>query len=210
MFDGLINQGATQDLRPGLAESWKPIDDLAQNSSCAAASGSTTARFNADDVVCTFKRAPDVPAPRAVSGLYTKRSKTVVKVDDYTVHIKTTRASLPLVANDVSTIAIVSDGAGCGASTDDFNKGKAAVGTGPWKFVEYVPGDRIVLDHNDGYWGDKPEFSRAILKPIKSDPARVAALLAGDVDLINDVPDRRWQAQKRAQGLDQRGPVQTG
>ncbi|MEZ5659527.1 MAG: ABC transporter substrate-binding protein [Burkholderiaceae bacterium] len=187
IFDGLINQGATQNLRPGLAESWKPIDDLTWEFKLRRGvkfhDGSD---FNADDVVCTFKRAPDVPNSPGSFGLYTK-GKTVVKVDDYTVHIKTEQP-YPLMGNDVSTIAIVSDTAGCGASTDDFNKGKAAIGTGPWKFVEYIPGDRIVLDRNDGYWGDKPEFSRVVLKPIKSDPARVAALLAGDVDLINDVP----------------------
>ena len=187
IFDGLINQGAAQELKPGLAESWKPIDDLTWEFKLRKGvkfhDGSD---FNADDVVCTFKRAPDVPNSPGSFGLYTK-GKTVVKVDDHTVHIKTAEP-YPLMGNDVSTIAIVSDTAGCQGTTEDFNKGKAAIGTGPWKFVEYVPGDRIVLDRNDAYWGDKPEFSRLVLKPIKSDPARVAALLAGDVDMINDVP----------------------
>ncbi|MEZ5741910.1 MAG: ABC transporter substrate-binding protein [Burkholderiaceae bacterium] len=187
IFDGLINQGSNQELLPGLAESWKPIDDLTWEFKLRKGvkfhDGSD---FNADDVVCTFERAPNVPNSPAGFGLYAK-GKTVVKVDDYLVHIKTTEP-YPLMANDVSTINIVSDTVGCKGTTAEYNSGKAAVGTGPLKFVEYVPGDRIVLARNDAYWGPKFEFERAVLKPIKSDPARVAALLAGDVDLINDVP----------------------
>jgi len=101
----------------------------------------------------------------------------------------------------VSTINIVSDTAGCNASTDDFNKGKAAIGTGPYKFVEYVPGDRIVLVRNDDYYGDKPDFEKVTFKPIKSSPARVAALLAGDVDMINDVPTTDLDRLKKDDSL---------
>jgi peptide/nickel transport system substrate-binding protein len=74
------------------------------------------------------------------------------------------------------------------AKTEDFNAGKAAVGTGPFKFAEYVPGDRIVMTANEGYWGGKPAWSKVTFKPIQSGPARVAAVLAGDVDVIEDVP----------------------
>ena len=44
-----------------------------------------------------------------------------------------------------------------GATTADFNSGKAAIGTGPYKFVEYIAGDRIVLQANADYWGGKPK-----------------------------------------------------
>src|SRR3546814_18524213 len=62
------------------------------------------------------------------------------------------------------------------------------IGTGPYKFVEWVKGDRIVLEANPDYWGGKPQWDRVELKPISSGPARVAALLAGDVDVIDVVP----------------------
>ncbi|HSS63988.1 MAG TPA: ABC transporter substrate-binding protein, partial [Gammaproteobacteria bacterium] len=64
-----------------------------------------------------------------------------------------------------------------GAKTADYNSGKAAIGTGPFKFAEYVPGDRIVFERNEAYWGSKPEWTRVTFKPIKSGPSRVAALL---------------------------------
>ncbi|MEO0819124.1 MAG: ABC transporter substrate-binding protein [Pseudomonadota bacterium] len=187
IFDGLINQDEKQGLIPGLAVSWEAIDDLTWEFKLReGVTFHDGSAFDADDVVCTFERAPDVPNSPSSFGTYTK-GKTVEKVDDFTVHIKTT-APYPLMANDVSTIAIISNETGCTGSTEDYNSGKAAHGTGPWKFVDYEPGDRILMDRNDDYWGEKPYFAGVTFKPIKSGPARVAALLAGDVDMINDVP----------------------
>ncbi len=51
-----------------------------------------------------------------------------------------------------------------------------------------MPGDRIVLERFDGYFGDKPDWQRATYKPITNDASRVAAVLSGDVDLISNVP----------------------
>ncbi|MEK9911948.1 MAG: ABC transporter substrate-binding protein, partial [Candidatus Puniceispirillum sp.] len=55
-------------------------------------------------------------------------------------------------------------------------------------FVDWVPGDRIVLQRNDAYFGDKAKFDNVTFKPIKAGPARISALLAGDVDFIDNVP----------------------
>ncbi|MEM8552872.1 MAG: ABC transporter substrate-binding protein, partial [Pseudomonadota bacterium] len=187
IFDNLINQGPRQELLPGLATEWGPIDDLTWEFKLReGVTFHDGAPFTADDVVCTFERVPNVPNSPSSFELYTK-GKTVKKIDDFTIHI-TTEDPYPLMANDVSTISIISDEVGCGATTEEFNNGTAAFGTGPWKFVEYVPGDRIVLEANENYWDGAPAFDKVVLKPIKSGPARVAALLAGDVDLINDVP----------------------
>ena len=187
IYDNLINQDEKQRLKPGLAVSWKPIDELTWEFKLRQGvkfhDGSD---FNADDVICTFERAPNVPNSPSSFGTYTK-GKTLVKIDDYTVHFKS-ESPYPLMANDVSTIAIISDGAGCGASTEEFNNGKASVGTGPFKFAGYKPGEAISFTRNDTYWGDKPAWSEVELRPIKSGPSRVAALLAGDVDMIAGVP----------------------
>lgn len=200
IFDGLVNQNARQQLMPGLATEWKPIDDLTWEFKLREGvkfhDGSD---FNADDVVCTFERVPNVPNSPASFVLYTK-GKTVKKIDDYTVQIST-EEPYPLMANDVSTVNIVSNETGCNGSTEDFNSGKATAGTGPWKFVEYVPGDRIVLEANENYWNGAPAFERLVLKPIKSGPARVAALLAGDVDMINDVPTTDIERLEKDDGI---------
>jgi len=187
LFDRLIAQDEKQRLSPGLAVSWEPIDDLTWEFKLREGvkfhDGSD---FNADDVICTMERAPEVPNSPSGYGTYLK-GKTFKKIDDYTVHA-ITETPYPLMANDISTIPVISDSAGCGAATEDFNAGTAAVGTGPFKFASYKPGESITLARNDDYWGDAPAWSEVEFRPIKSGPSRVAALLAGDVDMIAGVP----------------------
>ncbi|MEM7424013.1 MAG: ABC transporter substrate-binding protein, partial [Pseudomonadota bacterium] len=187
VFDALIIQDATQQLTPGLATEWGPIDDLTWEFKLReGVTYHDGSAFNADDIVCSFERAPNVPNSPSSFATYTK-GKTVSKVDDLTIHIKT-ESPYPLMANDVSTIPIVSSEGGCDGTTEAFNAGTATVGTGPFKFVSYSPGDSIVLERNEGYWGSVPIWDKVTFKPIKSGPARAAALLAGDVDLIEGVP----------------------
>ncbi|WP_298843642.1 ABC transporter substrate-binding protein [uncultured Roseobacter sp.] len=186
IFDRLIAQDEKQRLSPGLAVSWKPVDDLTWEFKLREGvkfhDGSD---FTADDVVCTMERAPDVPNSPSGYGTYLK-GKEVIKIDDYTVHFKT-EAPYPLMGNDISTIPVISE-LGCNSATEDFNAGTAAVGTGPFKFQSYTPGESIVLVRNDDYWGDVPAWSEVEFRPITSGPSRVASLLAGDVDMISGVP----------------------
>ena len=187
IFDRLVDQDEKQRLIPGLAVSWQPIDDLTWEFKLReGVKFHDGTDFNADDVVCTIERAPNVPNSPSSFGTYLK-GKSVVKIDDYTVHFKTAEP-FPLMANDISTIRIISDDVGCGAATEDFNSGVAAVGTGPFKFVSYTPGASIVFERNDEYWGDAPIWSEVEYRPISSGPSRVAALLAGDIDMISSVP----------------------
>src|SRR5262245_31121125 len=135
IFDQLVHQDENQALIPGLAESWKAVNDTTWEFKLRKGvkfhDGSP---FTADDVLCTFARAPNVPNSPSSFGLYLK-GKTAEKVDDHTVLIKT-KDPQPLVPNDLSTINIVSKSAGCGAKTEDYNAGKASIGTGPFKFAE--------------------------------------------------------------------------
>lgn len=187
IFDRLIMQNETQGLYPGLAVSWTPIDDLTWEFKLReGVKFHDGTDFTADDVLCTFERAPNVPNSPASFGTYTK-GKSLVKIDDYTVHF-VTEAPYPLMGNDVSTVAIISDSVGCDASTDDFNAGTAAVGTGPYKFQSYTPGQSVTFVRNDDYWGEMPAWTEVEFRPITSAPSRVAALLAGDVDVISGVP----------------------
>lgn len=187
MFDRLANPDERQNFKPGLAVSWKPVDSTTWEFKLReGVKFHDGTDFNADDVICTFERAPNVPNSPAGFGTYIK-GKTFVKVDDFTVHVKTD-SPYPTMVNDLGNVAIVSNEGGCDGATEDYNSGKAAAGTGPFKYAEYVPGDRIVLEANADYWGDKPIWDKVTLKPIKSGPSRVAALLAGDVDMINGVP----------------------
>ena len=62
------------------------------------------------------------------------------------------------------------------------------VGTGPFKFVEWQPKQRIVLERYDGYWGHKAFVDRVILRPIPNATVRMTALRAGDIDMVVRAP----------------------
>jgi peptide/nickel transport system substrate-binding protein len=62
------------------------------------------------------------------------------------------------------------------------------VGTGPLRFVSWVPGDRCVLAANPDYWDDRLDLDRVVLQPVPEPAARVAAMLRGDADLITQLP----------------------
>ena len=187
IFESLVDQDERQRLQPGLAESWKAIDDTTWEFKLRRnVKFHDGTPFTADDVIFSFERAPNVEGSPSNFGIYAK-GKTFTRVDDHTVHVKTA-APYPLMPNDVSQVFIVSRKHGQAAKTPDYNSGKAAIGTGPYKFVEYTPGNRIVVQRNDEYWGQKPIWQRVVFRGIKSNPSRVAALLAGDVDMIEQVP----------------------
>ncbi|MGH6814859.1 MAG: ABC transporter substrate-binding protein, partial [Hyphomicrobiaceae bacterium] len=187
IFERLVETDPKNKLIPGLAESWKTLDDTTWEFKLRkGAAWHDGTPFTADDVLFTFERAPNVPnSPSSFAAMV--KGKTIKKIDDHTVHI-TTPAPYPLMPNDLSNLLIVSKKHGTGAKTEDYNSGKAAIGTGPYKFEKYTPGDRVDVVRNDAYWGAKPKWDKIAFKPIKAGPARVAALLAGDVDAIEDTP----------------------
>jgi peptide/nickel transport system substrate-binding protein len=99
-----------------------------------------------------------------------------------------TKGPAPTLLVDIEAIAILSKAAAEGRATSDFNAGRAALGTGPYRFVEWQAGSRLVLERNPAYWGGAEPWSRVTFRPIANDGARVAAILSGDVDMIEGVP----------------------
>lgn len=187
VFERLVHFDEKLTPIPGLALSWKAVDDKTWEFKLRPnVKWHDGSPFTADDVIFTMERAPNVENSPGSFALYVK-GKTFTKVDDLTVRV-TTAEPYPLMPNDMATIAIISKKHATGAKTDDFNSGKAAVGTGPYKFSEFVKGDRYVLVRNDDHWGGKQKWAKVTIRPIKTGPSRVSALLAGDVDVIEEVP----------------------
>ena len=186
IWNTLVDFDEKFQLKPSLAESWKPIDDTTWEFKLRKGvkfhDGSD---FTADDVIFTFARVPKVQSPSPMTGMI--GDKVFKKIDDYTVHV-TTKEPYPLAPNDMTRIVIISSELGENVSTGDFNSGKAAIGTGPFKFVDWKQGDNLLLEANPNYWGGKPKWDRVTVKPISSGPSRVSALLSGDVDIIDFVP----------------------
>lgn len=188
IFDQLVEYDEKERLVPGLALSWKPVDDTTWEFKLRPGvkfhDGSP---LTPDDVIFSIDRADKVPNSPGSFGAYTKDIVEMKAVDDLTLRIRT-KAPQPILPDYLAQIAIMSKKAAQGKATSDFNSGVAAIGTGPYKLVEFVPGNRLVLKRNDDYWGKKPAWATVIERPMTNAPSRIAALLAGDVDLIEDVP----------------------
>src|SRR5690606_19392893 len=121
-----------------------------------------------------------------------RRVVDAVAVDDYTVRI-TTDGPAPTLPNDFNRVFIVSANAAKDYSTRDtadegFNSGKAAIGTGPYKFGSFTPKNQVVLDGGDDYGGGPSAGEEIVFKEVPNDSARVAQLKAGQLDLIVRVP----------------------
>ena len=188
VFGLLIHKDENQRLQPGLAVSWRAVDDLTWEFKLREGvrfhDGS---EFTAEDVVFSLDRPETIKNSPGPYTVYTKAITEKIVVDKHTLRLKTA-TPYPLVPNEVGAVMIVSKRAAQNATTDDFNTGKAAIGTGPYRFVRWAKGDRIELVRNDSYWGPKPPWERVTFRLITNDPARVAALLSGDVQAIEAVP----------------------
>src|SRR5690242_606239 len=188
IFDKLVQMDPDSRMIPGIATWWKTIDDTTWEFKLRKGikfhDGS---ELTAEDVAYSIDRVPQVPNSPGPFTAYTKAIIAKEIVDPYTIRLKYA-SPYPLAPNDLSTIYIVSKKVASGASTEDFNSGKAAVGSGRYKFVRYVNGDRVELVRNDAYWGEKPYWDKVTFRIIKNEAARVAALLSGDVDAIEQPP----------------------
>lgn len=188
VFETLVRQNETQQPQPGLAESWKALNDLEWEVRLRkGVKFHNGQEFTADDVIATFKRVPNVPNSPASFAFFVRPIVDIKAPDKYTLRLKTDKPH-PLLPNDLGAIMILPKSIAETAKTEEFNSGKAMIGTGPYRFTEYVAGDRVVLKRNDTYWGTKPEWDNVRFRMISSAPARVAALLAGDVQMIEGVP----------------------
>jgi peptide/nickel transport system substrate-binding protein len=188
VFETLIKQDESQRLLPGLAESWKPLNDLEWEIKLRkGVKFHDGQNFTADDVIATFKRVPNVPNSPASFAFFVRPIVEIKAVDPLTIRLKTDKPH-PLLPNDLGAVMILPKSIAETAKTEDFNSGKAMVGTGPFQLVEYASGDRVVLKRYDAYYGQKPAWTTVRFKMIPSAPARVAALLAGDVQMIEGVP----------------------
>ncbi|MBM3385173.1 MAG: ABC transporter substrate-binding protein, partial [Betaproteobacteria bacterium] len=130
LFETLVHQDDQQALRPGLAESWKALDDTTWEIKLRKnVRWHDGAPFTAEDVLATLKRIPNVPNSPASFAIYTRPISDARAKDPHTL-ILTTRAPHPLLPNDLATIHIISAKM-AGMGTPDYNSGKAVNGTGP-------------------------------------------------------------------------------
>ncbi|AXC51318.1 ABC transporter substrate-binding protein [Paracoccus suum] len=183
----IVGQRTEGGLIPGLAAEWKNTDpttwEFKLRDNAVWTDGTPV---TADDVAFSYQRALDVPGSVASFKSFLRTVDKVEVKDPHTVVI-TTKAPDPILPINLSSIYIVSKHVGETATTDDYNSGKAMVTSGPYAFVSYTPGDRIEMKRDDNYWGDKQVWDKVSYRYIANPAARTAALLSGDVDVIDKV-----------------------
>ncbi len=119
----------------------------------------------------------------------------VEKVDDYTVRLYLNRPNASLINTlGMNNFAIMSPAAIEKYGPDIF---KHPVGTGPFKFVEWIPNDKITLERNDDYWGEPAKLKTLVFRSIPDNTARFLELQAGTIDgMDNPNPDDMPVAEK--------------
>ena len=110
-------------------------------------------------------------------------------VDPLTVRLHTFEPQ-PLLPLFLMQVQMIGRKNGQGASTADYNSGKAAIGTGPYVMDSVILGDKIVFKRNEKHWGPKPYWDVVNYRLIANGASRTAALQAGDVDIIDQVSTR--------------------
>ncbi len=181
---------------PVLAESWEP-DETGSEWTFKLRQGVTFhngEKFTAKDVVYSYRRLldPAVASPGA-GNLSSVDPDGIEAVDDSTVRFKLTQPNVDFPLSTIFRQAyIVLDG----ASGDDL-KGTVN-GTGPFKLKEFTPGETpTVFVKNENYWqAGVPKADVLELTSISEAPSRVAALQAGQVDVIEDPPFTDLEALK--------------
>ncbi len=188
LFDRLVERDAQTRPQPGLAVEWRAIAPTVWEFRLRPGVKWHDGRdFTAEDVAFTIRRAPNVPnSPGGFGGMVRAITRVEV-VDPLTVRLHTASPH-PLLPAELASVAVISRHAGEGATTEDYNSGRAAIGTGPYRLVSYRAGDRTEMARNDAWWGEREPWARVSYRFIGNDGARTAALLAGDVDLIDQVP----------------------
>jgi peptide/nickel transport system substrate-binding protein len=202
-FDTLIDKDHTKSdgaFVPGLATEWHMVDPLMMvfklRDGVTFQNGEV---LNADDVVFSFNRMFQATFPP-----YQVRAKDRLanfskaeKVDDLTVRVTSVKPE-PLWETliNMQQLMIVPEDYIKGLSGDpkvaedsDYEAfGLAPVGSGPYKVSEFIPGDHVVWEKFDNFWGEKAPFDKVTVRVIPEMATRITALKNGEVDIITNLP----------------------
>ena len=188
IYEGLIAYDLRQQMVPALAESWSMSDPLTWNVKLRqGVKFHNSNELTADDVAFSLDRATHVPNSPSSFVRQLGDIASISVTGRYTLTI-VTKYPAPLMFELAGQVYILNRAASEGATTSDYNSGKAAIGTGPYRFVSWARGDNTKFARFDEYWGGKPEFENVTVRFITNPAARVAALLTGAVDVADGIP----------------------
>lgn len=196
IYDGLLHyKNGSLEVEPGLAESWTISPD-GRTYTFKLRSGVTFhdgTAFNADAVKFNFDRVIDANHPYHNTGpfpfVFTLGPIERTEAPDastFILHLKEPYApALTMLAGAIGGLAGISP-----AAVKQYGKdfSRHGGGTGPFKFVEWVSGQRFVLERNASHWRGAPKLAGLVFRPIVDDNARVSEMLSGGTDITIEVP----------------------
>ncbi len=186
LYDTLIEPDVDGELVPALAESWEANEDATVYTFHLreGVRFHHGADLTADDVVATFERMLDeeFASPNADE---LGPIKDIQSIDDLTVRFTLSEPYAPLLASLASSWSAVLP---ADLIEEEHEFGAVPVGTGPFRFREWVQDSRIVLDRHNGYWmDDTPRIDAVTFYIIEEPSVQLQALLTGDFDVIDTV-----------------------
>ena len=181
IHEGLVTMSPEQNMLPVLATSWELLDDdltwrIYLREGVTFHSG---APFTAADVKWNFDKTHDPDDPGVAHGLLPEGVATVV--DDYTIDITLNEPNGVFMNICAAPLFMMVEPARYEALGEDY--GTDPSGTGPFKYNTWIPGERVILDKYDGYWGAGAEVDQVIFEVIPDPNARVIALENGEIDM---------------------------
>ena len=198
LFDSLVGRDAENRLVPQLALSWKLLDDTTWQFKLRKGvlfhDGEV---FDGEAVRFTIQRVLD-PNQKSANRANIAEIARVDVLDDSTVNIVTRQPYAPLL-NRLVDFPIVPPK----YTAEKGNQGSALrpVGTGPFKFVELIKDDHLILEAFDRHWRGAPKIRRIVFKPIPEPFTRAAALRNNEVDLITTLPPNLARELERVPGI---------
>ena len=183
VFEGLTRFGADGSVGPGLAESWDISEDglIYTFHLRAGVSFHDGTAFDARDVKFSLDRARDENSQNAQKALFSG-IESVEVVDDLTVRVTLSAPDGGFLFNMAWGDAVIV------ASESITEIKQKPVGTGAFRFEDWVQGDRITLVRNPDYWGTPAQLEEATFKFISDPTAAYAAVMAEDVDAFPGFP----------------------
>jgi peptide/nickel transport system substrate-binding protein len=191
VFEGLTRLDAAMAVQPALAVSWESPDDVTWRFHLRPGVKFHDGRpLRAADVVYSLERARHHPRTRLGNLLVAVRQ--VRAVDELTLEIRTERFHAVLL-NKLAMPLVMPEGTG-----DDPGQ---AIGTGPYRVIDYRPGAGLTLESYPGYWGGVPAVRRAEIAFVGDPGERVDWLLRGETDLAQELATERAREVEQAPGL---------
>ena len=212
IYEPLLQRDMAGQIIPALATEWAPLADDPTVWEFSLREGVTFhdgSAFTAADVVFSLNRAQQPTSD--MKGLLTSVVE-VTAVDDLTVHIRTDGPNPILPSNLTNMFMMDQDWAEANnvavpqdyAAGEDSYAVRNANGTGAFRLVSREPEARTVLEANPDYWGIGTfplEVSEIVFTPIQNQATRVAALLSGEVDFVQDIPVQDLERVASTDGL---------